>query len=430
MNSDLSRRAFFSGSLTAASAARVLGANDRIRLGIIGAGGRGRAVMQHAVQAGEIEWTAICDAWDLRRDQAKEITGSEVESYSDYRELLNRNDVDGVIIATPDHWHSRMTVDACRAGKDVYVEKPMTSLPMQGHEVVQAQRETGRIIQVGMQQRSMPHFIEAKKRFFDSGMIGRVGMVRTVWNGNIGYNTPVPPGMEKKPEGLDWDAVLGWLPKKPWDPKMYFNRFAYWDFSSGGQTGGLFVHMVDVVHWYLGLRNALSAVAAGGIYDFPDGRDTPDNINLILEYPQRLNVTFEASLSTHANAHVTRQMGSTRDIYEEFSDFLRDPEVRKSSMEADIVFLGTGGRLSIFRRGYEFSPRPADGGPAVVKASAQAGDYLTNIGHMKNWLDCMRSRKRPHADAVEGHYSAMACHIGNIAYKEGRKVPWSMDWHV
>ena len=430
MGFDYSRRALFMGALTAASASRVIGANDRIRLGAIGTGGRGRAVMEHAKQAGGVEWVAVCDVWDVRRRQAKRITGPDIAEHTDYRELLDRNDIDAVIVATLDHWHSRMTTDACLAGKDVYVEKPMTSLPMQGHEVVKTQRKTGRIVQVGMQQRSMPHFQEAKKRFFDSGMIGRVGMVRTVWNGNIGYNTPVPPGMERKPKELDWDAVLGWLPKIPWDPKRYFNRFSYWDFSTGGQTGGLFVHMVDVVHWYLGLTNPLSAVAIGGIYDFNDGRDTPDNINLVLEYPQRLNVTFEASLSTLANARVTRQTGSTRDVYEEFSEFLRDPEVRKSSMEADIVFLGTGGRLSIFRRGYEFAPAPKDGQPAVVSVSSKSGNYLTNIGHMKNWLDCVRSRKQPNADAVTGHYSAMACHIGNIAYKEGRKVQWRKEWHV
>ena len=418
------------GGATAASASRVLGANDRIRLGAIGTGGRGRAVMEHANRAGKTEWVALCDAWDERLRQGKAVTGGKGETYSDYRALLDRKDIDGVIVAPPDHWHSRMTVDACLAGKDVYVEKPMTSLPMQGHEVVAAQRRTGRVVQVGVQQRSMPHFIEAKERFFDSGAIGHVGMVRTVWNGNIGYNTPVPPGMDKKPAGLDWDAVLGWLPKIPWDPKRYFNRFAYWDFSSGGQTGGLFVHMVDVVHWFLGLKNPLSAVAIGGIYEFDDGRDTPDNINLILEYPGRVNVSFEASLSTYANRFVTSQQGSRQDVFEQFADVLRDPEVRKSSMEADIVFLGTGGRLSIFRHGYEFAPSPKDGRPAKVAASAKTADYLSDTWHMENWLDCIRSRRTPNADVVAGHYSSMACHIGNMAYKEGRKMLWNNAWDV
>ena len=429
-SSSLSRRAFVGSALTAASAGRVLGSNDRVRLGAIGTGGRGSTVMEHANQVGKMEWVAVCDAWDVRREKAKKITGDHVAGYADYRELLDRKDIDGVIIATLDHWHSRMTVDACQAGKDVYVEKPMTSLPMQGHEVVKAVRKSKRIVQVGTQQRSMPHFQEAKERFFDTGLIGKVGMVRTVWNGNIGYNVPVPPGMERKPKGLDWNAVLGWLPKIPWDPKRYFNRFAYWDFSTAGQTGGLFVHMVDVVHWFLNLKKPLSAIALGGIYEFNDGRDTPDNINLILEYPELLNVTFEASLTTYANHWVSRQEGKTEDVFEAFRDVLTDPEVRKSSMEADIVFLGTGGRLSIFRQGYSFLPSPKDGKSGHVEASRVIGDYTSNNLHMKNWLDCMRSRKTPRVDVVAGHYSAMACHIGNIAYKEQRKIRWKREWDV
>jgi len=388
------RRAFLGGLATAASASRVLGANDRIRLGIIGAGGRGQHLMRMANLAGGIEWVAVCDAWDLRRAQARDRLGVPVEQIADYRKLLERQDIDAVIVATLDHWHSRMSADACRAGKDVFVEKPMTSLPEQGPELVRAVRETKRILQVGVQQRSLAHFQEAKRRFFDNGLIGRVHMVRTIWNANGGYLTPVPPGMERKPDGLDWDAVLGWLPKRPWDPKRYFNRFAYWDFSTGGQTGGLFVHMVDVVHWFLGIRQPLSAVAAGGIYQHNDGRDTADNINFILDYPEKLNVSFEASIT--------------------------DMVPRES---ADIVFMGTGGRLHIFRYGYRFLPIGSPDQPVTAAGTPE-------VAHMANWLECVRSRKEPNATAFEGHYSAMACHIGNMAYKQRARVAWRKEWDV
>jgi predicted dehydrogenase len=382
--------------LTAASAGRVLGANDRVRLGIIGTGGRGSYLMRTANQVGNIQWVAVCDAWDARRDKAVETAGGDVEAYADYRQLLDRNDIDGVIVATWDNLHAQIAVDACRAGKDVFVEKPMTSLPMQGHPVVRAVRETKRIVQVGVQQRSMAHFIEAKSRFFDSGLIGDVHMVRTIWNANSGYLTPVPPGMEQKPPGLDWEACLGSLPKIAWDPKRYFNRFAYWDLSTGGQTGGLFVHMVDVVHWYLGLQRPLAAVAAGGIYQYDDGRDTPDNVNFALEYPEKVNVTFEATITDM----IPRQA-------------------------ADIVFMGTGGRLSIFRSGYTFLPSKKNEhvGEIVSKGSPEAA-------HMANWLDCIRSRREPNANAVDGHYSSMACHIGNLAYQEKRRVEWKKEWDV
>lgn len=393
-----SRRTFLGSTAavaltSAASTARVAGANDRIRLGIIGTGGRGSHLIRMAKLAGGVEWVAVCDAWDQRRAQAADLIGAPVEKFADYRALLDRRDIDAVIVATLDHWHSRMTADACRAGKDVFVEKPMTSLPEQGHDVVRAAAEQRRIVQVGTQQRSLAHFIEAKQRFFDTGRIGQVTMVRTVWNANSGYLTPVPPGMERKPEGLDWDTVLGWLPRIPWDPKRYFNRFAYWDFATGGQTGGLFVHMVDVVHWFLGVQRPSSAVALGGIYRYHDGRDTPDNVNFILDYGGKLNVTFEATIT----------------------DLL-------AKESADIVFFGSGGRLNIFRSGYRFLP--AGGGPEITTGPSP------EVAHMANWLDCIRSRKQPNAGPVDGHFSAMACHIGNIAYKRRGRADWKQEWDL
>ena len=393
MNSDVSRRVFLA---SAASASRVLGANDRVRLGVIGSGGRGTHLMRMVKAAGGGEIGALCDAWDVRLREgqaqlAKDFPGVEVKQYSDYRRLLEQKDLHAVIVASTDHWHSRMAVDAMHAGKDVYVEKPMTSLPLQGLDVVKAVRQTKRLVQVGVQQRSISHFIEAKQRFFDSGLIGPVHMVRTIWNANTGYLTPVPPGMETKPAGLDWDAVLGWLPKRPWNPKMYFNRFAYWEFSTGGQTGGLFVHMVDVVHWYLGLTKPISAVAQGGIYQYDDGRDTPDNINFLLDYPQRLNVSFEATIT--------------------------DLIPRES---ADIVFFGEKGRLNIFRSGYRFLSK--DGGEPIT---AKGGPEQA---HMANFLDCVRSRKEPNANALDGHYGAMACHIGNLAYQKKQRIEWRKEW--
>lgn len=383
------------GAATAAAALRVGGANDRIRLGIIGTGGRGQYLIGKANGAGNIQWVALADIYDARRDAGEQVMKSRVDKYNDYRELLDRKDIDGVIVATTDHLHSQIAIDACHAGKDVYVEKPMTSLPEQGPPLVRAVRENNRILQVGMQQRSGAHFAEAKQKYFDSGVIGKVNMVRTYWNGNSGYLTPVPPGMEQKPAGLDWDACLGWLPKIPWDPKRYFNRFAYWDFSTGGQTGGLFVHMVDVVHWFLNLTRPLAAVAGGGIYLYDDGRDTPDNVNFILEYPEKINVTFEATITDMINKG-----------------------------GEDIVFMGTGGRLSIFRYGYHFIP--AKSNTQAVEAAAPG----VKDTHMDNWLDCVRSRQQPNADVVSGHYSAMACHIGNMAYKQHARVTWQKEWEV
>jgi len=381
--------------MTAAVSGRVLGANDRIRLGVIGSGGRSQHLSSQLNQLEGFEWVAVSDVWAQRCAQWEQKVGVSVKKYSDYRELLDRDDIDGVLVGTFDHVHAQITIDACRAGKDVYVEKPMTSLPNQGPEVVRTVRETKRIVQVGMQQRSIPYFVEAKERFIDTGRIGDVHMVRTIWNKNAGYTVKVPPGMESKPSDLDWNACLAWLPKIPWDPKRYFNRFAYWDFATGGMTGGLFVHMVDVAHWYLGLERCDSAVGLGGIYHFTDGRDTPDNINLVITYPSRVNITFEASITDLAGREVT-----------------------------DIVFMGTGGRLSIFRSGYTFITR---GGGEEISHTGSSG---SSKEHLANWLECMRSRKPPNATEVDGHYSAMACHMGNTAYQEKSCVKWSKEWEV
>jgi len=381
--------------MTAVSSGRVLGANGRIRLGVIGSGARAQHLTQQVNQLDGFEWVAVSDVWVQRSDQWEQKAGTTVKKYSDYRELLDREDVDGVIVGTFDHVHAQITIDACRAGKDVYVEKPMTSLPDQGSQVVQTVRETKRIVQVGMQQRSMPYFVEAKERFIDSGRIGDVHMVRTIWNKNAGYTVKVPPGMESKPSDLDWNACLAWLPKIPWDPKRYFNRFAYWDFATGGMTGGLFVHMVDVAHWYLNLSKCEAAAGLGGIYHFTDGRDTPDNINLVVTYPNRVNITFEASITDLAGREVT-----------------------------DIVFMGTGGRLSIFRNGYSFITRGGD------EEISHKGSYGSSKEHLANWLECMRSRRRPNATEIDGHYSAMACHMGNLAYQTKSCVNWKKEWDV
>ena len=391
---EVSRRGFI-GSMTAASAARVLGANDKIRLGVIGTGGRGRYLMSNAMKSnpGDIQWVAVADAYDVQRDQAEHVAGHPLAKYVDYRKLLDHNDIDAVIIAAWDHAHCQMAVDACKAGKDLYVEKPMTLHPMEGHEIVKAVRQHKRILQTGTQQRSYPHFQEAKERFIDSGRIGKITMGRCIWNGNGAYrNQPPPPGYERKPEGMDWDICQGNLPKVPWNPKRYFNHYVYWDYSTNAQMGGLFVHMIDVVHQYCKVLRPIAAMCMGGIYLGVEDRDTADNINAIVEYPELL-VTFEANVT----------------------------DMNRKDAE-DMVFMGTGGRLNIFRWGYRFLPSG--------KGEQEITTGPTPELHVANWLECIRSRKPANCDEIAGHYSAMACHICNISYKEKRHVEWREEWDV
>jgi predicted dehydrogenase len=394
MNHQIPRRRML-GGVAAASAMRVMGSNDRIRLAAIGVGWRGEYLMQRANAAGGIEWAAVCDAYDLMRDKAEKTAGVHVDKYADYRRVIDRKDIDAVILATWDNTHCDIAVPVLESGKDLFVEKPMTLHPMEGHRIVKAVRAHKRILQTGTQQRSHPHFARAKEEFIDSGRIGKITCVRTHWNSNLAYRNQKPPaGMERKPAGLDWDACQGRLPKRPWDPKRYFNHYVYWDYSTNAQMGGLFVHMIDVVHWYCKVLQPLAADCFGGIYLGGEGRDTADHINAIVEYPNNLLVTFEANVAD----------GIRRE-------------------HDDMVFMGSGGRLHIFRYGYRFLAT-GDGGKSEIR------NGTTPDLHVANWLECIRSRKKAACDEEAGHYSAMACHVCNLAYKQRRRVQWNKEWNI
>jgi len=393
-----SRRTF----LTAASSLRVLGANDRPKLGVIGTGGRGQYLMRSINQMKDVDWIAVCDVYDVRRDQAEKLTGRSVPKYGDHRRLLEHKDIDAVIIATPDHWHAPIAVDALRAGKDVYVEKPMVHNPKDGQAIVKAVRETGRILQVGTQGRTLPQFVEAKQKYVDSGVIGKVGLARTWYLSNSGYVLEPPPGMERKPEGLDWERWLGRGPKVPWNPGIYFSPYK-WLHYDGGMIMGIGIHVVDSAHHWLGLKNAAAAVAGGNTVFYNDGRDTPDVITCILEYPDKTTVTFSA-------------------------ECLTAPGVRTS---AGVELRGTGGTLWAERyvtgTGWQYVPN----GKFSKEAAAQGpGTGPSADGILRNWLECMQTRKKPIANEEEGYYSSVACYMANQAYQKKARILWDPAWNI
>jgi predicted dehydrogenase len=198
-----------------------MGANDRLRLGAVGTGGRGQLLIKELQATGAVEWAAVCDVYSVRRDQGAQLAGGPVQTYSDHRQLLDRKDIDAVIVATPDHWHAAIAIDACKAGKDVYCEKPMVHTPEDGLAVVRAVREHKRVMAVGTHSRAVPHIQEARQKFVESGALGKIGVARTWLNSNAGYTFKAPPGMERKPDGLDWDRWCGPGPKVPWNPEIY-----------------------------------------------------------------------------------------------------------------------------------------------------------------------------------------------------------------
>jgi predicted dehydrogenase len=396
------RRSFLVTSAAAASYGRILGANDRIRIGVIGTGGRGQYLMKELKKIGGVDFPAVCDIYDVRRAESAAIAGGSVEQYVDYTQVLARTDLDAVIVATPDHWHGKISVDAMNAGKDVYVEKPMVHIPKDGQAMVAAVRANKRVLQVGMQGRLMPHFVEAKQRYIDSGVMGKVGLARTWYTSNTGYIKTAPPGMERKPDGLEWERYLGPGPKIPWNPDVYFSPYK-WLHYDGGMIMGIGIHVLDSARHWLSLGHPSAVSAAGGIYYYDDGRDTPDVVTFQADYPEKVTLTFTA-------------------------ECLTAPGVRTS---AGVELRGTGGTLLAeryvvdtgwqYQPNSQFSKEPAAKGP---------GGGASAEGILRNWLDCIRSRQTPVANVVEGYWSAVACFMANQAFQHKTRVTWDSAWDL
>jgi predicted dehydrogenase len=383
---DVPRRTFLRGvtASTALSYSRVFGANDRVQLGLIGCGERGRSDMGKFIKAGNTDVVALCDIYGAQIDRAKQ-DAPNARSFTDHHALLALKDVDVVLIAVPDHWHAAVATDALNAGKDVYVEKPLTLKVEEGPGIVKAARLNSRICQVGMQQRSGKHYLEAKRLYMDTGKLGKITLARTWWHGNSYHLRKAPASLQTQPANLDWAHFLGPLKWRDWDPQQYWNWRAYLDFG-GGQVTDLFTHWIDVVHMFMGQDNPISASAAGGVYHYKDGRTAPDTINVLLEYPSQFTATFEATLA---------------------------PGVTGAALE----LCGTEGRLWIDRSRYEFHPIGRNAQATVVQASSDL-----DLDHVQNFLECVRSRKLPNGDVLIGHRSAQASHLGNLSYMQKRRI--------
>lgn len=380
------RRDFLRGAaaFSALSYSRVQGANDRIVLGVIGCGDRGRYDMQNFLQKPGVSVAALCDVYGARIDLARQRAAG-AQAFSDHRKLLEMKELNAVLIATPDHWHAQCAIDALNAGRDVFIEKPLTLKIEEGPEIVKAARVNGRICQVGMQQRSGQHYIQAKQEYIQPGRLGKITLVRTWWHGNGYHLRRAPASLQSLPANLDWPRFLGPVRWRDYDPQQFFNWRAYLDFG-GGQVTDLFTHWIDVVHMFLGQEIPKSAVAAGGVYNYKDGRTAPDTINVLLEYPAEFTATFEATLA---------------------------PGIRGEGIE----FCGTKGRLLIDRQHFEFTPADWNEKPVVVKA-----ELTMDADHVENFLECMKTRKLPNGDVLIGHRSAQASHLGNLAYVQKRRI--------
>jgi predicted dehydrogenase len=370
--------------MSAASYAQVAGANDKIRLGLIGCGGRGRGVMGTFIKTNQVNVTAVCDVFGERVDQAQ-TQAPGARGFSDHRKLLEVRELDAVLIATPDHWHAQTAIDALNAGKDVYVEKPLTLTIEEGPEIVKAARVNNRICQVGMQQRSGRHYIQAREEIVKAGKLGKITLARTWWHGNGAHLMKAPPRMATQPSNLDWARYLGRVKWRDYDPQQYWNFRAYLEYG-GGQVTDLFTHWIDVVHMFMDQEIPTAAVSSGGVYCYRDGRTAPDTICSLLEYPGEWTATFEATLAPGLTG-------------------------------AGVEICGTQGKLNITRGRYIFTSAERGATPVEV-----ASPRDQTIDHVENFLDCCRTRKLPNGDVLIGHRSAQASHLANIAWVQKRRL--------
>jgi predicted dehydrogenase len=397
----LSRRRFLTSAAAgvaalALPAANALGANETLKVGCIGTGGRCRKLMESLAKIDGVRIAAVCDIYDVHLDLAKKLADPKAFATKQYKELLGRKDIDAVLIGSPDHWHVPMTVAACAAGKDVYVEKPLTHAPDEGKAVVEAQNKDKHIVQVGMQQRSMPH-VQKARELIQNGHIGKVYKVHMTWNRNTDRVRKVPLNID--PKTVDWKAFLGNAPAQDFDEYRFRNWRWFWDFG-GGILTDLMVHWIDVAHWILDAEHPLAAVALGGNVVSKDVWQTPDTVQTVLTYPNDVQMHFEGTFCNARNGAMMEFMGADATLYLDRGRYEIHPEKNKKVEYAELV-LGKG------NRGQDFYNEPD-------------GELL----HLTNWVECVRSRKKPAAPAEAGVSAAAAAHLGNEALRKSVVAKW------
>ena len=382
--SKTNRRVFMGATLaTAASYRRILGANDRIRVGAIGTGERCQYLLSVVNQADGADIVAVCDVYEPHRLEAKAKLAPDADDYVEHQKVLARKDIDAVVIGTPDHWHVPITIDAVRAGKDVYCEKPVTHKIEEGDRLIAAVRESKRFVQTGTQQRSWEHFIKAKQ-LIDSGRLGQITLIRTYWYQNHIANQQKggPIDMSK----LDWKRFLGPAANRPFDEDQYAHWRWYWDFGGGAMTD-LFVHWADVAQWYLG-QDMPSRATATGTKAILVERQTPDTMSAALLYP-KVVVEFDSALLGYVEG-------------------------------GGLLLHGTRAAMRLHRSGfdvYDELPAYSESFEPASAALKMRSTHDGTIDHMKNFLDCIRSRATPNAPVEAGVAAARAGHVANLAMR-------------
>ena len=372
------------------AASGVQGANDRIRIGVIGTGGRARGLMNLLTKLPGNEMVAVCDVYEPRLLLAAEIAGTTATKVDDYRRILDRNDIDAVVVGTPDHWHKAITLEAVAAGKDVYVEKPVSHTIAEGAEMVRAIESSKQIVQTGTQQRSWDHWLLGKQ-IVDSGRLGQITFVHIYWYQHAIAGKYAPVSLEQ----LDWKRWLGSAPDQPFRPERFYQWRHFWDFGGGCLTD-LMTHWIDVVHWYMDVDAPLLVAATGRNYNIKLW-EAPDTVNATLEFP---NNFMAAYLGTYVSK-----------VDDGGLEFRGD----RGTLKIDRA------RLAFYRDDAAWAPGTLTPEPDIYVRSSGDG----TLTHLQNWLDCIRSRKAPNAHIRIGHQAARTAHIANAALRAGHPVRWN-----
>jgi len=381
--------------------ARVLGANDRLRLGLIGGGARGQDLLSQALKLPNVELVAVADVYTRRHDEVRRVAPA-ARAFSDHRRLLDLKDVDAVLVASPLHCHARHFLDTIAAGKDLYSEKTMTWSIPEAEACLAAAKRSDRVIQIGLQHVSTGAFADARKWVAD-GVVGKVTSVQS-W---MSRNTPRGHGQwvrsvpsDCTADNVQWDLFLNGRPARPFDAFRFINWRLFWEFSGGNITENM-VHQLSWIMGVLDLPVPVAAYMSGGVFSEKDGREVPDTIAVTLDFPTDLVVTWQSTFSNSRYGLGERILGS-------------HGTVERVSGSTDMV---TGRLTSGVRYDPEKANRP-DGAAVLGQSPDQ--------DHMANFVDCVRSRKTPNAPVEVGYRTAVAAHMANLAYRQKARVTAEM----
>ncbi|HUI44267.1 MAG TPA: Gfo/Idh/MocA family oxidoreductase [Terriglobia bacterium] len=412
--------------LEASPLPRPAGPNDRVNLGFIGFGIRGNILLEAAKDTGQANLVAVADCYQGHLTRAKERTDGKIAiNFAQYKKLLERKDIDAVVIATPDHWHLPIVLDALSAGKDVYIEKPMTHTIEQGPKMIAAVEQYNRILQAGSQWVSSDQNKKAKE-IVAAGMLGKVTKVTASYNRNSStgaWNYPIPPDLQEG-VNLDWTEWLGSAPQVPYSPERVFRYRKYWDYS-GGISTDLFVHLITSIHYIMGAEMPKAVAACGGILYRHDGREVPDTLDALFEYDGfcvNMASTFNNASTSGQGIQFLGTDGSLTLLLGGGMTFLGERKAEGYGYSIDSwpkemqeAFMSEGNHRE---ESEGLGPKPV---PEDVPFD---GKTDATVIHMANFLNAVRSRQPSYETAEVGHHAAAAGHMVNLSYRSGKKMVW------